>query len=425
MAREVKVVITADDKASGSLSAVGGRIRSLRDASEHAGKGLGRIGNILGDVSREALGATGWIGRVGEKLLEIGVGGGAFVLIAGGIAAIVALYEKLTKATKEAREETEKLFKATPAGQHEERVAKLAKEAESAKHLREEVVRLQAVAKGDVQLFGFIKPETLQRLTAARRELDKIGYVVGKLQSDGAVNLPEIGDETPEQKAARLRREAFTEAGIRAAEIDLRGAGGPRVVGGHDEQIRKSGLGGVDPGQLPGTLEDTTAGALSLAEAFKLVGEVTPAIAEGLDAINNSALASIPGFGIVAKAAQKAVQIVAKVEGAIAIAKGAVKVAESIWPFNPAGLASGTKMIAEGARLAALGGGGGGSGGGGGHGGGSSFTQSAQAAQQAQRDTVTVILPPIIPTTDPGVQDWLADVIRNASGRNVVFQVGN
>lgn len=421
--REVKVVISADDQASGPLGKVAGNIRSFRDASEHAGQGLGRINNILGDMAREAIGATGPLGRIGEKLLEFGLGGGLFGLFAAGAVLIVKFFTDMGEAAKKAREETdgliESLKKASPAGQHDERVKQL-------KLLNDEIARQRAELDQSRNPFAFAL-KSKEEVDALNASLAYNIYLRNRLLTVGALNLPDLETgETPDQKAARLKREAFIQQQFDASALGIKNAGGPQVVGGGGRvEPRSSGLGGVDPGELPKTLEETTAGALSLHEAFSLIGEVTPAVAEGLDAINNSLLGSIPGFGIVAKAAQKAVQIVAKVEGAIAIAKGAVKLAESIWPFNPAGIASGTKMIAEGSKLAALGGGSGGGGGSyGGGGGGQAFTGSVQAAQQTQRDTIEVMLPPIIPTTDPGVQDWLADVIRNAGGRNVRFTVG-
>lgn len=217
-----------------------------------------------------------------------------------------------------------------------------------------------------------------------------------------------------QRKALEDARQARVDAGVRQAEVDIRGAGGPRVVGGRDEGIRKSGLGGVDPGELPKTLEDTTAGVMDLHQSLSLITEVTPAVAMGLDAINNSLLGSIPGFGAVAKAAQKAVGIIAKVEGAVAIAKGAVKVAESIWPFNPAGLASGLKMIATGTQLAALGGGGGGgaaSTGGGGSQGSAGYERNQAALAQARaRPPVIILQKGFIRTDDPDFQDFIRDV---------------
>jgi len=407
--REVKVVISAQDKASGPLGVVAGRIRSFRDASDHAGQGLGRINNILGDISRTALGATGPLGRVAEKLIELGIGGGAFLLIAGGIAAIVTLYQKMTQAAREAREETDKLvtslFKLSPAGQHEERVKELDRLNTRIKAIKEELDTSNPFRKA---LGLGPSAEEAKKLNA---ELLKLTYLRDRLLTVGALELPELSTTTSGDKKAKelqARIDAIVEKTSKQLVIE--------TASTTVQDTRSTGAERVSEGDLPDWKANTEA-ALDFHGAMGLIAEITPAVAEGLDAINNSLLGSIPGFGMVAKAAQKAVQIVAKVEGSIAIAKGAVKLAESIWPFNPAGIASGSKMIAEGAKLAALGGGGGG-GGGGASGGGSGFAQSATQTQQATRlQEVRIKANPgdILNLNSPGGQRILAEAIRAAA----------
>jgi hypothetical protein len=218
-------------------------------------------------------------------------------------------------------------------------------------------------------------------------------------------------EQEKEKKDAEQKR---IDAGVRQAEIDIRGQRGPRVVGDRNVQVRSSGLGGVSLGELPSTLADSTTGLQSLGAALSLVKEVTPGVAEGLDAINNSLLGSIPGFGQVAKAAQKAVGIIAKVEGAVAIAKGSVKVAESIWPFNPAGLQSGLAMIAEGTKLSQLGGGGGGGGRGSFSSGG--FVSSSQQAASGRVQEVRIKANPgdVLSLSSPGGQRIIAEAVKAA-----------
>ena len=65
--------------------------------------------------------------------------------------------------------------------------------------------------------------------------------------------------------------------------------------------------------------------------------------------------ALISGHGDVMKAMGKMVGDEAKMEGDKYILKGAAKIAESIWPPNPAGLLSGTEEVAGGAALYAFG----------------------------------------------------------------------
>ncbi len=88
----------------------------------------------------------------------------------------------------------------------------------------------------------------------------------------------------------------------------------------------------------------------------------------------------------------------------MAIAQGFVKIAKSLFPPNPTELASGLAMVSAGKQLASLGGGGSGGGGGGGGGSASGLAQTQSEAIDAPKDKVTVILPPVISTTDPNIR---------------------
>lgn len=156
-----------------------------------------------------------------------------------------------------------------------------------------------------------------------------------------------------------------------------------------------------------------------------LVGRSFTETADGVIGIADALGQSIPGFHGVAKAAQAAAGIIAKVEGALAIEQGGVKVAQALFPFNPALMASGLGMIAHGFKLAALGGGGGGGGSGAGGGGAAS-----QAQQQQQRlgtagtGTMKVIMPrgAFLRSDEPGFQEFFAETARKAGGRNLIFE---
>lgn len=156
-----------------------------------------------------------------------------------------------------------------------------------------------------------------------------------------------------------------------------------------------------------------------------LVGQSFTETADGIIGIADALGQSIPGFHGVAKAAQAAAGIIAKVEGALAIEQGGVKVAQALFPFNPALMASGLGMIAHGFKLAAMGGGSGSSGGGSGGGGG-----AAAAAQQQQKlgeagaGTMKVIMPrgAFLRSDEPGFQAFFADVARKSQGRNLIFE---
>jgi len=142
-------------------------------------------------------------------------------------------------------------------------------------------------------------------------------------------------------------------------------------------------------------------------------------------------------FGALSRAIKHAIAQQAAAEGKHHILSGVAQVAKGIGHFNPAMIAGGLKEIAAGGALVAfagsLGGGGGGgarggSGGGGSLGGGGGslspdrFTASQEAAKAAS--TLTVILPAgaMLRASDPGFQEFFADVARQAQGRHLIFE---
>ncbi len=64
----------------------------------------------LTELAREALGVRGPIARLGEKLLEFGVGGGIVGLVAAGVALVGYAFESMREKAKKAKEEADATF---------------------------------------------------------------------------------------------------------------------------------------------------------------------------------------------------------------------------------------------------------------------------------------------------------------------------
>lgn len=427
--RQIALQIVANDLASATVQRVNANVQQFTQTANRAGSETMRLGAgfrqaevAVQHLAREVLGLNPHVAKLAEVFLSMGVGGAVVTGVAAGIAAIGFAYDKLTENARKAKEEMQKTIdKAIE-------LSKLGsvKTAESVAPLEKRLAEINRLLAENVTTVNRMGPafglsaKELQKLQVEAAKLTisikalRSGGPVGPGSTGGAVVLPDL-----EVTSDFLKEE-------RKKLMD-------RVLRQVEEQFqpppplpirRTSDTERVSEGDLP-DWKSATKEALSFKGVMDLIAASTLPVAEGLAAINDSLLGSIPGFGQVAKAAQKAVQVVAKVEGAIAIAKGAVKIAESIWPFQPQGIVSGTKMIVEGAKLSALGGGSGSASSASGGGAGSAATYNASNQEIAKRrDRVTVILPPIIPTTDTGVQDWLAQVIREAAGRDADFQVG-
>ena len=213
---------------------------------------------------------------------------------------------------------------------------------------------------------------------------------------------------SPEQKAAR---EKFIQQGLDAADLSLRGAGGPQVVGGGRRPIGLKGIEGqaVAAGELPTgeAFQGMSQGAADFGNALRdalgplgdfnaeaqntnqilgtMAGEVVQRLSDSYADLAANLATTGNFFGNFAKIAVKAVAGAAIAEGKIGIAKGFAKIAEGAFPPNPPLLAAGAAMVAKNTALVALAGalsGGGGWGGGGGSGGslGAGFTSSSGQA---------------------------------------------
>lgn len=248
------------------------------------------------------------------------------------------------------------------------------------------------------------------------------------------------GDHDYGSRAPSKAAQAAADAARKAAEQDLINRQSPYQKGVVDRTIplRTEGIGD----QVQTNEEAGLTGIESVADAYERGLEpllafnealaqqghlfddlVGPAMSGTIDAISGltQALAqSLPGHSAVAKAAAFAAKSIARIEGGIAIAKGSVKMAESLFPPNPAGLASGAGMITHGIKLLNLGGGGGAGAGGytGGHGGSGPMSGGdiyRSGRDLASRGKLTLnIKDGVMGTRSPEFRDMIVDILREA-----------
>lgn len=244
----------------------------------------------------------------------------------------------------------------------------------------------------------------------------------------GTVRTPGPRAESPEAKKARedaaeaVRRE-FLARGLNSAESGLRADGGPNVVGGRELQLR---LGSDFEAIIPqveaagAAFTDFVTTLEKVEHQMGFISDATVALSERFAGIGD-----VVG-GKVGDAAKKILGPIMKIEGSYYLVKGLAKIADSLFPPNPAGLASGSGMVARGRQLLALAGAGGGAAGsaGGGGGGGLSsdgFTRNRAEQAAARNAPASVTLKRgYVRTDDPDFQDFLVQTFRLAGGRDVV-----
>lgn len=136
-------------------------------------------------------------------------------------------------------------------------------------------------------------------------------------------------------------------------------------------------------------------------------------------------------FKSLGKAAAKTIADMAAAEGRFHIGKGIAKIGSSLFPVNPAGIASGAKEVAAGVGLIALssklggqgGGGGAGGGGGGGAGAGAVRNQDTKNIDNRRPETTVYIQGDrYLDTTNPEKMDAFVRAIREAGQGNIIIR---
>lgn len=429
--QQLAMEIVARDLATATLQKVDGALLSLARsqgtataatqratvASGDFRVGLSKASNAITNLAGDALGANNKVANLAEGLLSMVAGGAVVTGVAAGITLVAGALFYFSKQAREAKAAydayLESLTKDTP----------LAIVGAQLDAMREKV--------GGMEVGLAFRQEDID---AAKRELAALEAQYQSLLAGFAPGRQEARDDAAKaraKEAERLAREADKNAilnGIRNPMGNLPAIPAPQNTTG----IVADPIGlrtGDFTAQLPApeAIDGVAASVGGLSDVFAdlgnsmgFVADATIGIGEGL-----MGLGEIVGGGF-GETAKKLIAPFAKIEGAYFTIKGLAKIAESIFPPNPAGLASGTGMVARGRQLLALGGGGGSVGGVSGASVGAGSGQSARdsARTTAERQgTVTVVWPrdAFANPADPRFQEMFAETIRRAGGRNITF----
>lgn len=426
--RKVSVAIVGEDRLSGPLAGMRGSLSAFRASSEQAGQGLGRIGNLLGDMARQSVGATGPLGRLLEKVLEFGIGGGAFALLAGGVALAVGLFRKLGAEAEDASKKAQ----ATIGGLNEsaDRRAGVPLREQIAE-TRLEIARLQqqlAKATPFARALG-MTDELETRLARAKRAFMELGALASE-----ANPMPEITATAPKAPTREellgdkpLPGETREQTARRLAEFYGEGMmpGGVTAPGSKPLEIQKFDT--TDQLDPAAWLEFGDAASGSISSVNAELENLSINLGEMQSGFLGVFEASVAGADDFAEATigavGKAIKGTARLMGREQFAKGAAKLAEGIFPPNPAAILSGLKHIAAGSLFMALAGGGGGSPGGGGGLGSGQFTRDQRALAEGRNVPRTLTLRRgYIRTDDPDVQDFFRDLLGGADNRDVTLR---
>ena len=461
MMPEARVKISAIDDSASVFTQSGQRIQrwaaESQSASSRFSEGFKKASNSITNLAGDMLGANNKVANLAEGLLTFAAGGAVATAVAAGITLIGGGINLLSAGAQQAQADYDALIKrlnrasdyATVGSQMDQLAHKIGRLNEGGilgAATRFTRATLSRSLLG--QLFGVQSADELQS------SFDQAAGLYKQMQDGFAAERAKTEAEADKKvqdarkRRAEQQKQEFLDQALSANDARLRAEGGPRVVGGRDFQVRKSDAGDrVAAGDLPQTGVDAggisivAAGFEAAAEQFrafnveamltdeilgKLAGDTLVSLTDGLTA-NFAAIGRGRGvFEGLARAALKPIADEAKGYGRLAIGKGLVKIKDSIWPPNPAGLASGIGMVtAGGALVAAAGQVQGGGGGVGASAGGAGAGYGATTRGEDIRDTgkVTFVVPDdfSMRPTDPRVMEWLSEAFEQATGRRTLF----
>lgn len=382
--------------------------------------GLNKTSNALENLAGNLLGVNNQVGNLAEGLLSM-VGGGPLVTgVALGITVVAGALFYFNKQARDAKKAyddwLDSLRKNTPLSIVG---AQLDTEKEKLDRLEANFARMKDYVSVQGKRMG-VTPEL-----AAQRAL------VAGLQAQYDAILRDMRDASQRDAAKIIGDRQRESADIIAKAMADRGRAGADTVAGKlfggpksPEEPLGLRLGGDFTTMIPevqqaGTVFTDFADTLDLI-VFRMgaISDATAGIAEGF-----AALGDVVGGGI-GNVAKKVLAPFMKLEGTYFVIKGLAKLADGLFPPNPALIASGSGMVARGRQLLSMAGGGT-PGGGSGSGGGSAAGGATRDVQDAtRRGTVTITMREgFVSTRDPRWQEELAETIRNAAGRNIVFNM--
>lgn len=373
--------------------------------------GLTKAGNALENLAGNLLGVNNQVANMAEGMLQAFGGGGAVLGVAAGITAAAAALLYFSKTAREAQAAYDgflaSLQKKSPLAVVGAQIDALAEK------LDRPIYKLTLFEAFDRLFNG--KADLSQLEQAKRLYADIIAAFEQsrqKAREANAVVLPELEVVSGRPAAPETKKQG-----------DITGKLGTEPKGPLEiPALRPDGdfTAMIPQVQQAGTVFTDFADTLDLI-VFRMgaISDATAGIAEGF-----AALGDVVGGGI-GNVAKKVLGPFMKLEGTYFVIKGLAKLAEGLFPPNAALIASGSGMVARGRQLISMAGGGSVGGGGGGSGGGSAAGGASRDVRDAQqRGTVTVTMKEgYASTRDPKFQEFLAETIRNAAGRNITFAV--
>lgn len=363
-------------------------------------KGLTKAGNALNNMAGDLLGVNNKVANMAEGLLQFAGGGALVTSVALGITAVAAAVKFFRVEVQSSLVATDDLAKRWAAAFEDMR-------RKTREGLEQERTLLQ-------QRFTFLSTIYLTNRTDAIK--NQLAETAAGLQAISKA-LDDLNKKAT-GPAAPLIGTDVRKVG------DITGKLGREPKGPADQPGLR--LGGDFLDKIPAAVEPAGKVFTDFADTLDLIvfrmgaiSDATAGIAEGF-----AALGDVVGGGI-GNVAKKVLGPFMKLEGTYFVIKGLAKLAEGLFPPNAALIASGSGMVARGRQLISMAGGGSVGGGGGGSGGGSAAGGASRDVRDAQqRGTVTVTMKEgYASTRDPKFQEFLAETIRNAAGRNITFAV--
>ena len=449
----VRAVVTGKDEFSDVLLKVGRNTqqfaknvtRGFTDVGTGAQAGLSKASNALTNLAGNMLGVNNKVGNFIEGLGSFFVGSPVLTAFAAGFVVITALLTKFGESAKKAQENYDKYMDSLRGSQTPLAIVGAQLDAQ-----KEKLADIQRLRPWDAKGIEKQKAQIAELETSyANLNATLHTEAVKKYGDELAKHTPKVKTLRQEveeliKAAEEFDRTGFLKSGLKPAEIKSKPGELPLKLGlpGGVTMPGTEGPGGDTSGGFsPGFIEginNATAGMGQFGEAAQetqvILGELagvtilsmTDALAGMFQELGKGSF-SLAAFG---KAALRGVALEAAGKGKFYIAEGLAKIAQSLFPPNPAGLASGAKEIAAGGGLLALSGtlGGGGAGRTAtGYGGGSGFSpgqfERNQADATISRGTVTIRLDKgFINPHDPDFIDWLARAIEAGQGRRVLIR---
>lgn len=394
----------------------------------------------------QAAGVPGPLGKIAEGALLLGGGGGLLLAVAAGAGSVALAWRALTGAGSDAAKAVDEMREALRKLSDEQARIGLGNEQANNLWSRSWWVRWASVVIPALQGVA----DQMARMAV---EANTVTSAYSKMVEKTGVKDANKGLVSGQRAANKEAAAAAERARLRQAEIDNANAASLPAQWARNQDFTTVSqyLNLVAQAQaqwnealaqtpalmdavevaIPGIeegLQKANAGFLGMFDTIRMgVESVLPALAAGFEAIG----ASLVGVGSFGKALvnmfRQAFVDLARMHVAKELAEAAEAFASGTWPPNPLAIAAGLKHLKAAALWGIAGGVAAAAGGGvsasAATGGVSGGGYERDQRQIAAAGTVTVRMPRdgLIRASDPVFQEFLAQVIKEAKGRNVVF----